>query len=117
MAIFDNNIFVKAASSAPMNSISIQEYVAECISYEKHQHDIEHSKQNMMERKVYASWIFQFTSLWCLGLFIILFGCGLGKLELSNIVITTFIGSTTINVFIFFKLVTEYLFNKENPHS
>ena len=71
----------------------------------------------MEERKLYASGIFQFTCLWCIMLFVILVGCGLGRLELSDIVVTTLIGSTTLNVFIFFKLVTEYLFNKENPHS
>lgn len=80
-------------------------------------HELNHSKQNMEERKSYANCIFVFTCLWCLGMFIVLIGCGMGKLKLSNIVLTTFIGSTTINVFIFFKLVTEYLFNKDNPHS
>ena len=80
-------------------------------------HELNHSIQNMEERKSYANCIFVFTCLWCLGLFIILIGCGMGKLNLSNVVLTTFIGSTTINVFIFFKLVTEYLFNKDNPHS
>lgn len=79
-------------------------------------HDLNHSKQNMEERKLYACWIFQFTCIWCIGLFIVLIGCGAGKLHLSTTVLTTFIGSTTINVFIFFKLVTEYLFNKDNPH-
>jgi len=115
--IFDSNILINAANTATINTITIQQYIAECISYEKHQHDIAHSKQNMEERKLYAGWIFQFTCVWCIGMFIILVGCGLGKLTLSNTVITTFIGSTTVNVFIFFKLVTEYLFNKDNPHS
>lgn len=115
--IFDNSILVAAASSAPINPMSIQEYIAECISYEKHQHDIEHSKQNMHERKAYAQQIFRFTIIWCFGLFLLIFGCGFGNLKLSDTVITAFIGSTTVNVFIFFKLVTEYLFNKENPHS
>ncbi|WP_163410226.1 hypothetical protein [Flavobacterium ajazii] len=88
----------------------------ERMFYERHLHDMAHSKQNMEERKMYASLIFQFTVLWCFGLFIILVGCGLEKLKLSDTVITAFIGSTTINVFVFFKLVTEYLFNKEKPH-
>ncbi|WP_264538066.1 hypothetical protein [Flavobacterium sp. N1736] len=115
--VFDSDVLIKAAQSASISSMSIQEYVAECISYEKHRHDIEHSKQNMYERKAYAGQIFRFTVVWCFGLFIIIFGCGLGNLKLSDTVITAFIGSTTLNVFIFFKLVTEYLFNKEDPHS
>lgn len=115
--IFDKDTFINAANNIPTNPISIQEYIAECISYEKHQHSLEHSKQNMHERKAYAEQIFRFTVVWCFGLFILLFACGLGNLKLSDTVITAFIGSTTLNVFIFFKLVTEYLFNKENPHS
>lgn len=115
--VFDTDVLVRAAQGATMSSISIQEYIAECISYEKHEHAISHSKQNMSERKAYAEQIFRFTVIWCFGLFVLLFGCGLGNLKLSDTVITAFIGSTTVNVFIFFKLVTEYLFNKENPHS
>lgn len=104
--------FVQQVASRP-NTLSSNE---ERIFFEKHQHDLAHSKQNMEERKMYASLIFQFTALWCIGLFIILIACGLDKLTLSDTVITAFIGSTTINVFIFFKLVTEYLFNKDKPH-
>lgn len=115
--IFEDEILVNAAKSASISSMSIQEYIAECISYEKHKHGLEHSKQNMHERKAYSEQIFRFTIIWCFGLFLILFGCGLGNLKLSDTVITAFIGSTTLNVFIFFKLVTEYLFNKDNPHS
>lgn len=111
--IFDSNALLSSVTSAPKSRLSLQEYTA----YERHEHEMNHSKQNMAERKLYACWIFQFTCVWCIGMFIILFGCGLGKLELSTTVITTFIGSTTINVFIFFKLVTEYLFNKDKPHS
>lgn len=115
--VFDSTTLLQAVNATPINPISIQEYIAECISYEKHQHDLAHAKQNMEERKLYAGWIFQFTCIWCMGMFIILVACGLGNLELPTAVITTFIGSTTLNVFIFFKLVTEYLFNKDNPHS
>nr|WP_315219783.1 hypothetical protein [uncultured Flavobacterium sp.] len=110
-----NNIndFVEQVASRP----DIPSSNDERIFFEKHQHDMAHSKQNMEERKMYASLIFQFTIVWCIGLFVIIIACGLGNLQLSDTVITAFIGSTTINVFIFFKLVTEYLFNKDNPHS
>jgi hypothetical protein len=114
--IFDTDILIQAAQGASISSMSIQEYVKECISYEKHEHVIQNSKQNMFERKAYAEQIFRFTVIWCFGLFVLLFGCGLGNLKLSDTVITAFIGSTTMNVFIFFKLVTEYLFNKDKPH-
>ena len=111
--VFDPNNLLREATDAPTGPATFAEY----MSYEQHQHDMAHSKQNMEERKLYACWIFQFTCVWCIGMFVILVGCGLNKLQLSTTVITTFIGSTTINVFIFFKLVTEYLFNKDNPHS
>jgi len=106
------NDFVEQVASTPY----IQDSYKEIMFFEKHRHDMAHSKQNMEERKIYASLIFQFTCVWCFGLFIVLFGCGLGNLKLSDTVITAFIGSTTVNVFIFFKLVTEYLFNKDKPH-
>ena len=109
---FLDSAFIQQAASAPTNDLTLEEKA----SYERHQHDMKHSKQNMEERKMYASLIFQFTTVWCFGLFIILVACGMGNLTLSDTVITAFIGSTTINVFVFFKLVTEYLFNKEKPH-
>lgn len=70
--------------------------------------------QNIEERKKYAEYIFSFTAVWCLLLFIFLFFIGLGKFHFSDLVITTLIGSTTVNVLVFFKLVTAYLFNPRN---
>ena len=69
--------------------------------------------QNIAERKRYAEYIFSFTCIWCILVFFFLFFVALGKFILSDLVVTTLIGSTTLNVLVFFRLVTEYLFNKQ----
>lgn len=73
----------------------------------------ENYKQNTSERKKYAECICQFTCLWCVFIAFILVASGLKKIHLSDLVITTLIGSTTLTLTSFFLLVTQYLFNKE----
>jgi hypothetical protein len=75
--------------------------------------EIENYKQNTGERKLYAKLIYRFTCLWCLCVGILLVACGLSILHLSDTVLTTILGCTTLNVFGFFYLVTQYLFNKK----
>lgn len=42
--VLDNSILVDATSNAPINPMSIQGYIAERVSYEKHQHKIKNSR-------------------------------------------------------------------------
>ncbi|MCD0465594.1 hypothetical protein [Flavobacterium sp. ENC] len=100
---------ISDVANAPASSVSIAEF----ISYEKHRSDIQNSNQNMVERKRYAEYIFSFTCIWCICIFFILMWKGLGKLNLSDEIIITLIGSTTLNILVFFTLVTKYLFNSE----
>lgn len=100
---------ISDVTNAPTSSVSISEF----ISYEKHQSDLQNSNQNMLERKRYAEYIFSFTCIWCICIFFIVMWKGLGKLNLSDEIIITLIGSTTLNVLVFFTLVTKYLFNSE----
>lgn len=78
----------------------------------KQQAIIYNYRQNTAERKKYADLIFQFTCGWCIIVVVIIFGCGRDVLHLSDLILTTLIGSTTLNVFGFFLLVTKYLFNE-----
>lgn len=70
--------------------------------------------QDIAERKGYAGKIFMLTIIWSVLIFLILFLNGWHILTLSDTVIVTLIGSTTINFFGFFFLVTKYLFNAPN---
>lgn len=101
--------FVAQVSSQPPSPISLDERAF----YEKHQSDLANSNQNMEERKRYAEYIYIFTCIWCICILFILLWKGLGTLDLSDEVVITLIGSTTINVFVFFRLVTKYLFNAD----
>jgi hypothetical protein len=74
---------------------------------------IENYNQNREERKTYAFRIYCFTCCWCVFVGIIVVLTGLGILQFSDLILTTLLGSTTVNVFAFFYLVTQYLFNKE----
>jgi hypothetical protein len=101
---------VEDASTAPDNLTSYEIY---SLEQAKIIAELKNLNQNIEERKKYASYIFSFTCMWCFGLFFFLFFIALGKFHLSDLVITTLIGSTTLNVLVFFRLVTAYLFNKE----
>jgi len=103
------DLFVAQVSSQPPSPTSLDERAF----YEKHQHDLANSNQNMEERKRYAECIYIFTCVWCICILFILLWKGFGTLDLSDEVIITLIGSTTINVFVFFRLVTKYLFNAD----
>lgn len=75
--------------------------------------ELNNYKQNTEERKKYANLIYQYTCFWSMFIGVVVIGCGAGKLHLSDLVITTLIGSTTVTLTGFFYLVTQYLFNKD----
>lgn len=95
--------------NSPISSLTIAEY----MDYEKHKQHIANSHQNMEERKQYAENIYLFTCLWFIFMVIVIIGKGLGKLDLSDTVLVTFITSTTVSAFGFFTYVTKYLFNTD----
>ncbi|WP_343616532.1 hypothetical protein [Flavobacterium sp.] len=103
-----NALINQVTSTPPLQSSN-----EERMFYEKHLSDLANSNQNMLERKKYAEYIFSFTCIWCICIFSILILKGLGKLALSDTIIITLIGSTTLNILVFFTLVTKYLFNSE----
>lgn len=70
-------------------------------------------KQNIEERKKYASLIFRLICVWVTAVFLLLFLQGFGtwvKFSLPQSVILAFIGSTTLNVIGLFYIVAHYLF-------
>lgn len=73
--------------------------------------EIDNYTQNTKERKKYADLIFQFTCFWCLFVGFIILCNGIGTMHHSDLVLTTILGSTTVNVLVFFRIVTRYLFN------
>lgn len=74
--------------------------------------EMDRVKQHNGEQKLYAKLIYRFIYLWCVAVAILLLGCGIGKICLSDFVLATIIGCTTLNVFGFFYLFIRYLFNK-----
>jgi hypothetical protein len=69
-------------------------------------------KQDTEERKLYANLIFNFTCAWSIFVGCIIVLCGLNKLHLSDIILTTLLGTTLVNSYGFFRIVTQYLFDK-----
>lgn len=75
-------------------------------------------QQNRRERIKYAKWTFWLTIGWIFIVLILVFLSGLKHkgeaiLHLSDTVLITLITTTTLNVFGFFILVMQFLFNKE----
>lgn len=64
-------------------------------------------------RKTYSYWLFAVTVLWMLFVLMIVVQCGRGAILLSDGVLIALITTTTANVFGFFYVVVNYLFNRE----
>ena len=77
----------------------------------------EHS-ENLEHRKRYASRIFKFVSIWMTMIFcvILLDGWGIGGLKISEKVLITLIGSTTLNVLGILAIVANYFFPKKDRY-
>ena len=56
---------------------------------------------------------FLFPVIWMFFILLIVYGCGDGKLKLSDTVLVTLITTTTVNIFGFLYVVVNYLFNKD----
>ena len=64
-------------------------------------------------RKSFSNWIFAVTVLWMFMVLMIVVQCGRRIIMLSDGVLVALITTTTANVFGFFYVVVNYLFNKE----
>jgi len=64
-------------------------------------------------RKSFSLWIFALTVLWMFLVLMIVLQCGRGVFMLSDGVLIALITTTTANVFGFFYVVVNYLFNKD----
>jgi len=64
-------------------------------------------------RKAFSQWIFAITVLWMFMVLIIVIQCSRGVFMLSDGVLIALITTTTANVFGFFYVVVNYLFNKD----
>ena len=82
------------------------------LDLQKLEMEIDRVKQHMGERKLHTKLIYRFIYLWCVAVAVLLLGCGIGKIRLSDLVLSTIVGCTTLNVFGVFYLVMRFLFNK-----
>ena len=64
-------------------------------------------------RKTFSYWIFTVTVVWMFLVLMIVIQCGRQSIRLSDGVLIALITTTTANVFGFFYVVVNYLFNKE----
>ena len=64
-------------------------------------------------RKTYSYWLFAVTVLWMIFVLMIVVQCGRQAIVLSDGVLIALITTTTANVFGFFYVVVNYLFNRE----
>lgn len=70
-------------------------------------------KDDNAARKNFSDLIFTVTVIWMFAILFIVLLCGMGRIKLSNEVLITLITTATANVFGFFYVVVNYLFNKE----
>lgn len=64
-------------------------------------------------RKSFSQWIFSITVLWMFAVLLVVIQCSRKIFMLSDGVLIALITTTTTNVFGFFYVVVNYLFNKE----
>lgn len=64
-------------------------------------------------RKSFSQWLFAITVIWMFVVLIIVIQCGRQAITLSDGVLVALITTTTANVFGFFYVVVNYLFNKD----
>ncbi len=67
-------------------------------------------RQDIEERKKFALWVFLMVAIWLLLILVIIFLLGFGLIKLSDSVVISLVGATTVNVTAFFLAVTRYLF-------
>lgn len=94
--------YVNREYSREMEKLGLEMRVAEIDRY-KDEHSV---RLNLIKD------IFTFTCIWLILVFILVFGCAMGNLDLSDSVLITILTTSTAQVLGFFVIVLNYLFNK-----
>lgn len=97
-------------SEATGEEKAISQYEEGAFEKEKRALEVKSLRQDITERKKYASWIFWMVVAWLFIILLIIFLLGFEIMELSQTVVVSLIGATTINVTAFFLAVAKYLF-------
>ncbi len=111
MALDTNTLVNEASGTGQPQTLnpSNQELINQ-MAQEKHAATLLSDKQNIGERKLYADRIYWFTVSWSSFIALMLLLCAADKIHLSDLVLTTLIGSFAAQVFGFLYLVFKYLF-------
>ena len=78
-----------------------------------HKLDNKSKKQNIESRRYYGTGVFVICSLWMVYVAVVLCFAGANKLNLSDLVLTTMLGSTTFNILGLLIIVLKYIFPPE----
>lgn len=99
------NVNLKEANETELNQLTLDAEFAQ----EKLKRLVDDNKA----RKSFSYWIFTVTVIWMFLVLMIVVQCGRQTIMLSDGVLIALITTTTANVFGFFYVVVNYLFNKE----
>lgn len=83
------------------------------LKNKQHKAHLKSFKQNIKERKQYASKIFVLISVWLLFTALITLNCAKGTCNLSDNVLIALLTTSSANVIMIFIYVAKYLFNHE----
>lgn len=86
----------------------------EKIKNKRRKAELKSYKQDVRERKNYASRIYQMLAFWLLFTGCTLFLCAIGKIHLSDNVLITLLTTSSANVIAIFIYVVKYLFNNKS---
>ncbi|MCC9136955.1 hypothetical protein ACFSKU_05305 [Pontibacter silvestris] len=89
------------------------EFVNEEFNRELQKERLKRLRDDNEARKNFADRIFRVTVIWMFCILVVVILGGMGKLIYSDAVLIALITTTTANVFGFFYVVVNYLFNKE----
>ena len=106
----------RSADENKLSQLSSQESVSgelDELNKEKIRLELKSKKQDIDERKLYADRIFKLVSIWLIGLGVVVFLQGSKYFNLSTIVLSTLVGSTTLGIFGSLRAIVKYLFSQE----
>lgn len=89
------------------------EFVNEEFNRELQKERLKRLRDDNEARKNFADRIFRVTVIWMFCILIVVVLCGVGWMAFTDTVLIALITTTTANVFGFFYVVVNYLFNKE----
>ena len=109
------NTFLEPPADTKVNIKEANEEEVEGLDLEK-EYSIAQLKRLLDDnkaRKTFSQWLFAITVLWMFIVLMIVIQSGRQSIVLSDSVLITLITTTTANVFGFFYVVVNYLFNKD----